>query len=92
MLVTTLPTNEAGKPEDCPICMDAFVANKCSRRVDSWLNSVLLLLTLVLSLVYHANMSSVTPACQGSQKAQMKQSNVRNVERSAREAISKLFI
>ncbi|PBL02386.1 hypothetical protein ARMGADRAFT_252651 [Armillaria gallica] len=30
MLVTTLPTNEAGKPEDCPICMDAFVVNKCS--------------------------------------------------------------
>ncbi|KAK0230939.1 hypothetical protein IW262DRAFT_1341264 [Armillaria fumosa] len=30
MLVTTLPTNEAGKPEDCPVCMDAFVANQCS--------------------------------------------------------------
>ncbi|PBK72731.1 hypothetical protein ARMSODRAFT_1082124 [Armillaria solidipes] len=30
MLVTPLPTNEAGKPEDCPICMDELVANKCS--------------------------------------------------------------
>ncbi|KAK0490868.1 hypothetical protein IW261DRAFT_1434475 [Armillaria novae-zelandiae] len=30
MLVTTLPTNEAGKSEDCPICLDAFVANECS--------------------------------------------------------------
>ncbi|KAK0191107.1 hypothetical protein F5146DRAFT_1047112 [Armillaria mellea] len=30
MLVTPLPTNEAGKPEDCPICMDTLVANQCS--------------------------------------------------------------
>ncbi|KAK0206396.1 hypothetical protein DFS33DRAFT_1314419 [Desarmillaria ectypa] len=30
MLVTTLPTDADGKTEDCPICMEAFVANKCS--------------------------------------------------------------
>lgn len=30
MLVTPLPTDAEGKAEDCPICMEVFVANKCS--------------------------------------------------------------
>ncbi|KAG7449075.1 uncharacterized protein BT62DRAFT_1002624 [Guyanagaster necrorhizus] len=49
MLVTPLPTDAEGKAEDCPICMEVFVANKCSRRVDSCLD-VLLLLSAEFSL------------------------------------------